>query len=565
MSLLKTIKQSDTIRWFFFGIAIAAVLSLTVLNIYSLHALRESTIESAKENRKLQLEEYTSRISYNFYQPFRDIRNFDMADLNRSWQTEKRFPLHFKQVLEDAIGDSLYSEIYFIPQQENGCQKPEYPIYKFSTFTGQFNPVYEHPKSVCDGVGISLSGLNTISLDEYRFNNRLDFDAHRSMTSALINLEDKDVVGHMNFQINRDYLLNRIMKPALDAKFGSPESSGMIVWIRDWMQDEILLSNSSEVPYNREIVDIRQRFPGLMDNWVLHASFVESPAVAATHASFIRSLVVLGSAVFVLIGALIFIFINAQKEREFAERQAGFLANVTHELKTPLAVMQAAGENISDGRVTDGKRLKSYGIHIYEEAIRLRKMIDKLLDVAKVDSGQTMVNQAPHHLNELVLNYIKDHNDFITNNGFQIRIQSDDAIPLAMVDSDQIETILNNLIENSIKYCRTDKEIYISIFKKGKTVGFKVADMGLGIPKKAIRNIFNKFYRVENSMTAKTKGHGLGLSIVKNLVELNGGKIEVESEVGVGSEFTITFNALMQQSYIEKNRDEEITQTKEYA
>lgn len=542
-------------RWFFFGIAIASVLSLTILNIYSLHALRDSTIESAKENRKLQLEEYTSRIGYNFYQPFRDIRNLDMADLHTSWKNEKRFPLHFKQVLEDALSDSLYSEIYFIPQNENGCQKPEYPIYKYSTFTGQFNPVYKHPKSVCDGFGISLSGLNTINLDEYRFNNRLAFDTHRSMTSALINLEDKTVVGHMNFQINRDYLVNRLMKPALEAKFGTPESSGMIVWIRDWMQDEILLSNSTEIAYSRELVDIRQRFPGLMDNWVLHASYVESPAVAATHASFIRSLIVLGSAVFLLIGALVFIFINAQKEREFAERQAGFLANVTHELKTPLAVMQAAGENISDGRVTDEKRLKNYGIHIYEEAIRLRKMIDKLLDVAKVDSGQTMVKQAPHRLDELIKKYIADQQAFIESKGFTILLNTDKAIPLTMVDADQLETVLSNLIENSIKYSRMDKKITVTVFSEGTTVGFKVADNGQGIPRKALKNIFNKFYRVENSMTAKTKGHGLGLSIVQNLVELNGGKITVESEIDKGSEFTITFNAMIRNSFKNMNGD----------
>lgn len=565
MQLLKKIKQSDTIRWFFFGIAIAAVLSLTALNIYSLHALRESTIESAKENRKLQLEEYTSRISYNFYQPFRDIRNLDMADLDRSWKNEKRFPVHFKQVFKDAINDSLYSEIYFIPNHENGCQKPDYPIYKYSTFTGQFYPVYEHPKSVCDGFGISLSGLNTISLDEYRFNNRLAFDAHRSMTSALINLDERTVVGHMNFQINREYLIERLMKPALEAKFGTPESSGMIVWIRDWMQDEILLSNSTDVPYSRELVDIRQRFPGLMDNWVLHASFLESPAVAATHASFMRSLIVLGSAVFVLIGALIFIFINAQKEREFAERQAGFLANVTHELKTPLAVMQAAGENISDGRVTDGKRLKSYGMHIYEEAIRLRKMIDKLLDVAKVDSGQTMVKQAPHRLDQLIKNYIHDQEAFIKNKGFNIELRTDKAVPLAMVDADQIETVINNLVENSIKYSQTDREIVITVFNEADKVGFKVTDKGLGIPKKALKNIFNKFYRVENSMTANTKGHGLGLSIVKNLVELNGGKITVDSELNKGTEFTVTFNALMKQTMNQIENNTKTVDLKEYA
>lgn len=545
-SIFNKYKQSNTLRWFFLGVGILAVLVLTTLNVYSLYALRESTIESAKENRKIQLEEFTEAVRHRFYYPFRGISKLDMSDLQYSWNESGNFPLHFREVLARAIEDSLFTDIYYTPDERIGCWHPDRDVYRFDQQTSSFVVDNEVPKEACDGFGISKTRMNTVSLQDYRWNTRVEFDAHRSMTLALIDNSEQKVVGHINFLIDKNYLLEHVMKPKLATKIGSPEESGIVVWLRDWMQDEILLCSGNQVKYDRGKVDIRQRFPDLLDNWVLYASFTESPSVAATKASVNRNFVLLGVAVFVLFGAFIFMFINAQREREFARRQAGFLANVTHELKTPLAVMQAAGENISDGRVTDGKRLKDYGSHIYSEAIRLRKMIDKLLDVAKIDSGQTVVEQAPYQLKHLVGEYYQTNKAYIEEKGFSFVFQSDEKIPPVMIDADHLETIMNNLVENSLKYSHNRNDIQIELYSDGESVKLSIADNGEGIPKKDQKNIFDKFYRVENSLTAKTKGHGLGLSIVKNLVSLNGGSISVKSEPGFGATFTITFKALVE-------------------
>lgn len=544
-SIFNRFKQSNTLRWFFLGVGILAVIALTGLNVYSLYALRESTIESAKENRKSQLEEFTETIRHRFSYPFRGLSKLDMSNLEDSWNETGNFPVHFRKVLMDAINDSLFTDIYYTPDERIGCWYPDQPIFKFDETSSSFVIEPNVPKEVCDGFGISKTRMNTVSLQNYRWNNKVEFDAHRSMTLALIDMEEQKTVGHINFLINRDYLLNNVMKPKLAVKIGTPEESGIVVWLRDWMQDEILLSSDNNFVYDRGKIDIRQRFPDLLDNWVLYASFLESPSVAATKASVNRNFVLLGVAVFILFGAFIFMFINAQREREFARRQAGFLANVTHELKTPLAVMQAAGENISDGRVTEGKRLKEYGTHIYGEAIRLRKMIDKLLDVAKVDSGQTVVEQAPYQLKHLISEYYQANKEYVNEKGFVFDFHSDEKIPPVMIDPDHLETIMNNLIENSLKYSHKEKAIQIDLLSDVDKVHLSVTDKGEGIPKKAQKSIFDKFYRVENSLTAKTKGHGLGLSIVKNLVELNGGTVSVKSEPDKGAMFTLSFPALV--------------------
>lgn len=544
MQAFHKIKKSNTLRWFFLGLGLLAVVALTVLNIYSLYALQESTVEAAKENRKIQLEEFSQKVRFRFYQPFRGIRNLDMNDIELTWNTYGAFPEHFNSVLNEAIDDSLFTDIYYTPDHMKGCFQPDYPLYKFDPESELFSMTNSSPKEVCDGFGLSKSRMNTVDLANYNWNNRTIFDSHRTMTLALINPDHDSVLGHVTFIIDQDYLLNGVLKPMLAEDFGNSTEAGMVVWIRNWIMGEILLTNNGEIAYNRDNVDIYQRFPDLLDNWIIQASFIESPFTSATSASLNRNLLVLGFAVFILFGALVFMFINAQKEREFAERQAGFLANVTHELKTPLALMQAAGENISDGRVTEGERLKNYGDHIYSEAIRLRKMIDKLLDVAKSDSNKTTAKQAPCQMNELVHDFIESKREYIENLGFQLQVDSSPELPTVMIDRDHFETILGNLLENSIKYSWDKKEIAVRVYSDKKSVFLSVSDKGQGIPKKAQKNIFKKFYRVENSMTAQTKGHGLGLSIVKNMVQLNGGTISVNSEPGKGSEFTIAFHAL---------------------
>jgi signal transduction histidine kinase len=547
MPILNKFRKRNTVRWLFLSLGITAVLALTAMNVYSLYALRTSTIEAAKDNKKNQLDEFTFQIRYEFGQPFRELRRLEVDHLENTWNVSGSFPNYFTDVLNKAQQDPLYDDIYFIPSGSDACFDERQPIYLFDPGSGRFNVSHNVPDFVCDGFGISSSRVKSV-LEDYRWNNRITFDAHRSMSLALINLDNRTIFGHLNFTINRDHLINGLIATQLKEHFGPADQSGIVVWLRDWIQDEILTLSDEQIPYNRDAVDMRQRFPDMLDNWTLHAAFLESPTVAASNASLTRNLFVLGFAVIVLFGALVFMFINAQRERDLAQRQAGFLANITHELKTPLAVMQAAGENISDGRVKDGNRLRSYGEHIYHESVRLKKMIEKLLDVAKADSGQNVAEQAPHQLSDIVSNYANAHKQYIESKGFKFTVETDPDLPLVMVDADHVETILNNLVENALKYSHDEKSISIKLKRIKSHVELTVSDKGDGISAKAQKFIFEKFYRVENTLTAKTKGHGLGLAIVKNMAELNGGTISVSSTPGVGSSFTVRFPVLLKEA-----------------
>jgi len=209
-------------------------------------------------------------------------------------------------------------------------------------------------------------------------------------------------------------------------------------------------------------------------------------------------------------------------------------------------VMQAAGENLADGRVDNQERLKSYGSHIYSEAVRLRKMIEKLLDVAKSDAGQSFIHPKPVNIGKLTKQFIEEHHSYIKDKGFKLDYAIPEYLPNVMLDEHSLNTIISNLANNALKYSIHNKFLGIYLSHKGKDIILQVKDHGIGMSKKSINHIFEKFFRIEDTLTVQTKGYGLGLSIVKNLVDLNNGTINVTSREGEGSTFTVTFPAIVE-------------------
>ncbi|MDX1618343.1 MAG: HAMP domain-containing sensor histidine kinase [Balneolaceae bacterium] len=536
------LKKYLSLRWILLGTGILAIVGLTAMNVFSLYRLHETTIESDLENKKLQIAEFTDRAHYRFLAPFKGLGMLEMEHTQKQFEQSGEFPGDFLNLLDNAARDSIYNDIYFKTEESKACRNNGC-IYQYDPQTRAFRSTSKYPEFVCEGMSMARTRMKVL-LDDYRYNNKVIFDTHRSTTIALINLTSGKVFGYLNLPINQEFMVEQYLKQELVHKFGNADSSGVIVWLRDWTKGTTIASSDPSVPFDDDKVQYYQRFPDFLDNWHLKVAFSENPTIAASRASLVKNFVVLGVAFTLLLGALVFIFVTAQKERALAQRQAGFLANVTHELKTPLAVMQAAGENLADGRVDNEERLKSYGRHIHSEALRLKRMIDKLLDVAKADAGQSLIEPRPVQLEELLEDYMETHLSYIHNNGFTLETSIEKPLPPVMIDEDHFETILGNLIENALKYSQNEKYLAVNLYRADDDIRLEIMDHGVGIPKKSRTQIFEKFYRVEDSLTAHTKGHGLGLSIVKNLVELNGGEIRVISEEGEGSQFIIELPVL---------------------
>ena len=229
----------------------------------------------------------------------------------------------------------------------------------------------------------------------------------------------------------------------------------------------------------------------------------------------------------------------AAHEVEVSQLKAEFVSNVSHELKTPLALIRMFGETLESGLVVnEAARKEFYGI-IRKESERLTHLIDNVLDFSKMDAGGKEYHREEADVVEVVRNTVEAYMFHIRDMGFVVERRYPDEPLIVRFDTDAISQATLNLLSNATKYSDERKVIRIWV---GRDVGFatvSVEDEGVGIPKEALGKIFEKFYRVHDRKTKETRGTGIGLTLTKHIVEAHGGTIEVESEVGKGSTFTM--------------------------
>jgi signal transduction histidine kinase len=554
----------NALRWIFFGIALSALLGITYMNIQYVDKVRDANKESEVEKKRELVRDFASQVRAKFITVPRAIWNVDADLIKNSILTKGVPPKEISEMMQKVLEDSLYSSVYFTPVNVNPCESDAVPIWKFEKDKGDFFKTLDYPDLVCDGLNLVKTRMKVL-LDDYRWNTKTTFDTHRSMNIAIMYPQDRTVLGYLVILINTDYVLNTFLKNDIERFFGSrTEENDVTIWINDWVKEKILVTNNPDIEFDLKKVQITERFPGFLDNWDILALVQTPKSQAFVEYETTKNMIILGLSVSLLLVSLVFIVYSAQKEQEISKRQSEFLSNVTHEFKTPLAVIQAAGENLKDGRVKNEERLISYGRHIYDEALRLKLMIEKLLDIARSDANLTKRNPEKCNPDELIDQLLQREYPILQSKGFELLVDSELDEGKIFVDRGHFETILSNLIENSVKYSRDTYFLSISTAVRLNKAVIRISDKGIGIPKHALPHIFEKFYRVEDSLTAHTKGHGLGLSIVKYLVELNGGIISVESVYNKGTVFTLEF-PLIEQSSISQNVKQKESKSYVYA
>jgi len=227
------------------------------------------------------------------------------------------------------------------------------------------------------------------------------------------------------------------------------------------------------------------------------------------------------------------------REARLAQAKSNFVANVSHELKTPLSLLSLFSEILELNRVkNEEKKIEYYRIIRYESR-RLNKMIDNILDFSKIEAGRKTYDFAKGDMAEVIENVLSSYRYQTASSGFDIQTKIRRDLPPVLIDRDAMAQAISNLIDNAIKYSREVKQLSISTEIVRSDLSIEIADCGIGIPRAEQAKIFEKFYRVGNGLVHDVKGSGLGLSLVKHIIEAHKGTISVESEVGKGSLFTI--------------------------
>jgi len=216
--------------------------------------------------------------------------------------------------------------------------------------------------------------------------------------------------------------------------------------------------------------------------------------------------------------------------------RSDFVANVSHELKTPLTSIKGFVETLLEGALDDKENNRNFLKIIYDHAERLNSLVDDLLSLSHLESKEITLNKKSFNLSSQLEGVISGFKSQLKKMGIDIKNELPAGIAIN-ADKDRIEQVFTNLIDNAIKFNKEKGSIRIYVQEVNGKIKVFVEDLGIGIPEKDIPRIFERFYRVDKARSRELGGTGLGLSIVKHIVELHGGSVGVESTEGLGSKF----------------------------
>jgi two-component system phosphate regulon sensor histidine kinase PhoR len=238
----------------------------------------------------------------------------------------------------------------------------------------------------------------------------------------------------------------------------------------------------------------------------------------------------------------VLVFHDVTELRRLERMRQDFVANVSHELKTPLASIKAYTETLLGWALHDENVNVRFLHRIEEQADRLNQLILDLLSLARLESGQEVYEHGPLVLAPVISSCIEAHRGRAESKNlvFHSELSAIDDAMLVRADEEAIRQILDNLIDNAIKYTPEGGSVRLSSRVTDEGIAIEVADTGIGIPRDDLPRVFERFYRVDKARSRELGGTGLGLAIVKHLVQSIGGQITVNSRVGVGSQFTVT-------------------------
>jgi signal transduction histidine kinase len=344
-----------------------------------------------------------------------------------------------------------------------------------------------------------------------------------------------DEGGWLRFRFRCDYVHGRLVREYFEREFANPdgalvirvaEPGGRIVY-------ETAASPGGRFEVKREMES--SSFKGLQ----IFLRYKERTIEQDVRRWEIGTLALIGFIDLMLGAGLFLIYSNVQREIHLSRLKSDFVANVSHELKTPLALIRLFAETLELGRVQSEDKARQYYRLINKESQRLTQLINNILDFSRIEAGRKEYRFAPTDVGRIVSEVVDAYRFQIEQHGLDLEVHVAEGLPEVAADKEALGQALLNLVNNAIKYSRDGRYLRLDVSQRADEVRIAVTDLGIGIAKAEQRKIFDKFYRAEDSLVHETKGSGLGLPLVRHIMEAHGGSVEVESAPGRGSTFTL--------------------------
>jgi len=373
---------------------------------------------------------------------------------------------------------------------------------------------------------------------------------HKEMGSPITGMEAIQQITQDYFIINTADTVNRFFLENIlrleFSRFGIEAGYAFVIY--DCFKDSVIWHEYQLPPSAGD--------PGFFENLIINQKLPAHELPQDSHKigvyfpdknKYIFSQIQVFTAASVLVGIFILFFLYVLlivlRQKRLSEMKADFINNMTHEFKTPLSTIILSAESISQPKNLENQdRIRRYAGIIADEARRLRLHVEKILETAILDSERPLLKKtvfnAHHYIQSAAENLrvkIEEKQGILHLN----LVADNDKI---YADKEHFRNVIYNVMENAVKYSKNKPEIAIETYNhRNRFLSVKISDKGIGIPRRVRRRIFNKFYRGVGGDVHNVKGFGLGLYYVNRIVLLHGGRIEVESKVGQGSQFTLHF------------------------
>jgi signal transduction histidine kinase len=280
-------------------------------------------------------------------------------------------------------------------------------------------------------------------------------------------------------------------------------------------------------------------------HWILSIHHGEGSLEEAVEQARRRNLAI-GLATLALLAVTVFLMVSSsRRSQELARQQLDFVASVSHELRTPLTAIRSAGQNLADGIVSEPAKVQRYGLLVEREGRRLTEMIGRVLSFAGIRSGQLSLRADPVDLGAIVRSALADARWVLEEKGIELQTQVADDLPEVRGDATALRQVVSNLVDNAVKYGGSGGWLGVHLHHEGETLVLRISDRGPGIPRKEQREIFEAFRRARSSGSSSIPGSGLGLAVVRRLVEAHGGTVSLVSRAGEGARFEVRLPVMM--------------------
>ena len=344
--------------------------------------------------------------------------------------------------------------------------------------------------------------------------------------------EKRNSLGILGVKIKNDYieraLLNNIIE---NIQFG--ENTNLTI---SNLSGRILYGK--RIPSN-EFSKITTFFEDNFPPWRIEISHIEAEGIGIIdiHKSFYFWTIL--TLIIVLSFGVVLIVKTVAHEMDVLKIKSDFVSSVSHEFKTPLTSIKALTERLLEGKVKNPAKMKQYFSVISQDTDRLTRLVGNILSFSKIEEGKKEYDFDKTDITQWLDQTIEDFRKGSIQRGIKIHTQIPDNIPHFKIDRNALAQAINNLLDNAIKFSSNKNEVDIIVKRDENNLIIKVKDYGIGIPQAELDKIFEKFYQGRNAIRYSVRGTGLGLTLVKHIVEAHGGSISVESKVGQGSTFSL--------------------------